>query len=218
MVTVLSGCSAISGLMDDFDHQAYVQSTLDVSYKGIVEEYAKLTDSAKGEVTKLYDDRIKSITAAYIPNLENSIDNSFSEQQKDEINKIITNLYKSVSYETHKAEEVDENTYQVTINTKVLTSMAAFNTALDSYIKDFNQKAAAGQLEGMEGKDLETLAKQMNEMYTQGIVDLFKETINEPQYGKEKTITVDVKRDEEKNMWVINEKDMANLEAALIEL
>jgi len=215
MTVALTGCGA------QFDHQAYVQSTLDAGYKGEVSEYVKLTDTTEDEAKKLYEDNITATVDEFSTSFESTAGASMTEDQKAQVKDIITNLLKSVSYETESAEKVDSNNYKVTVKVKPLKSLDSFEEKLTEHITTLTEQIQNGEIDlGMDlsdpDVDVEAATAKMMDIYMQGILDIFKEVVDSPEYGDEETMTVDVKLDTDQKLWYIPDSEIEKIDSALI--
>lgn len=213
----------LSSCMGNIDYQAYVKATLDAGYKGDVVEYAKLTKTTEESAKEIYEGNIKNSVDAFSTQFEAASQTKLTEDQIMQLEGIITDLLKSVSYETVGEEKADSSTYKVDVKVKPLTCMTVLETKITEFSTDFVSRLQNGEIEGidLQNQDLseeEISAAQQKamEMLLQGFLDIFKEIVANPEYAEEETVTLEIKYDKDRNSWNISESDLEKIDAVLV--
>lgn len=217
-VLMLVGCG------NSFDHQGYVQAMMDASYKGEVSKYVELTSSTEEEALALYEENISAVVDEICASYQDdSIGLSVSDEQAAQIDRVIREIFKSVSYETEEAVKVDNSTYTVNVKVKPLTSLQTWSEQTEVYAEEVLTEIMAGNIEGIDLTDPElteealneALLNMMNNVLTD-VMDMLEETANAPTYGDETVLTVEVKLDTDEVAWYVSDADMVKIDEALM--
>lgn len=192
VMCMLSACGT------KFDAKAYIESCLDVQFKGEYDEYMKLTESSKKDSEKLYNDGIDTFMEGYESlSLPDELEGKFRDAYKK--------MLKSAKYSIKESKETDDG-FVVTVAVKPMKCFENYEADLQKlqqeFLADMQEKIAK------DGKmpSQQEIMEQMAEI----VYNDLEERISKCEYDKEVTVDVKVKKDSNKK-YTANETDLGKV-------
>ncbi len=197
---VLAGGCGLSGA--DFDASGYVKASLDMSYHGESAQFIELTEATAEQATQMYEEivaaNLAEITAGMI----------LSAEQEVEFDELCRRHLANVTYTVKEAEKISSSEYTVDVVAKKLIAIDAEDGVIEQYNEELEKRIAEGEFNEMEDDEFKAQCSAE-------ILDIYREYVNNPEYGEETTVTVRVERDSSESTFYIGETDLADLTAAL---
>ncbi len=184
-------------------YQDYVKAMLDVNYHGDCEMYMQLSGSDNGE--DVYNECINNVAETLVANYAIEEDMLSADMLK-RLNTISKELCGKASYTVDEAVYSDD-IYTVNVNVKSFNYFETAKAAFDSYIDDFNNRAANGEFLEMTEGEYET-------KYAEGVIELLETSLLESSYGEESSYIVTILVNENGESYV-SDSDYARI-ASLI--
>lgn len=195
---ICSGCGA------KFDATGYVQSLLDANYKGEYTKYLELTEDTKENAVANYETVMKMKSDMFQKAMGATVDESLNE----EFLAVVKEMFAKAEYRVEEAEENNDE-YIVTIVVKPINILTNIMEKGENYIEEFNARNQAGEFTG------HTEAQYYQE-YTQGILDIFRNEVENITYADEVSIDVKVhKATDGSNLYVIDESVYREIDSAI---
>ncbi len=192
---MLTGC----GMKPD-DAKAYVQATLDASYKAEFGEYAKITDSTEEEAQKLFDDNInKTINSLGFDAL------GATEETMDKYRELLKEISSKAKYTVGDVKEADGG-FEVEVTAE---PMEIFSGMQDELVAKMQEKATKSDEQLSEDK--------INQLAIDLVHELLTEKLAKVTYGEPKTITVHVTKNSD-GVWNITESDLQTVDTSLFTI
>ncbi|MCI8560569.1 MAG: DUF5105 domain-containing protein [Dorea sp.] len=192
---MLTGC----GMKPD-DAKAYVQATLDASYKAEFGEYAKITDSTEEEAQKLFDDNInKTINSLGFDAL------GATEETMDKYRELLKEISSKAKYTVGDVKEADGG-FEVEVTAE---PMEIFSGMQDELVAKMQEKATKSNEQLSEDK--------INQLAIDLVHELLTEKLAKVTYGEPKTITVHVTKNSD-GVWNITESDLQTVDTSLFTI
>ena len=190
-------CISLVGCSFGFDASAYVNSYLDALTKGDVSEYAKITQTSEEDIINAYNEGIETeLSALDAFNL--------SETQKDNFRTLFKDIYSKFQYEVGEATKNSDGSYTVPVTTKKLIVFDTIIEDSQNYIMDYAKSNPSASQTDLYGAICDF-------MYTE-----LSENIENPQYGEEQVINVQVTKTED-NKYTLSDKEIQNLIYSLMD-
>lgn len=194
LVGILGGCGA------KFDASAYLQATLDNSYKNDSSGLVKLKLGTAEEAAAIYEEGIDTEMNAFLSGLtvSDALEAEFREAFKD--------MFSKVKYKVGDAEKKSDGSYVVTVTYEKMIifapMMEEYNQALLNLSGDASM-AALSESEQWE-KIMEVMKDSMNT------------AIGSVTYGEPAELTVRIELKDK--LYTPNKNDLADLELALFDM
>ena len=194
-VSMLTGC----GKMTEDDAKAYVQATLDASYKAEFDDYMKVTESSKDEVQKLYDDNIENIITG-----SGLRDMGISSELEEKYRELYKTMLSKAKYTVGEAKETD-NGFEVVVNVEPFAFMEGVEGELTEAVQ--TELFADGSVPSEE---------RMNQLLLEKMYELLSERANAPEYGEAEELKVKVEAKD--NVYSLSEEDLTKIDSRLFAL
>lgn len=162
-------------------YQEYVESLLNINYLGDYELYEQISGSNNG--AEVHEACIADYTDAMINcfAIEESV---LTDGQKNALAAISEELCGKASYVVDEAV-LSDGIYTVQVNVKPLNYFETAKTKFDTYIDEFNNRAAQGEF-------LETSEEEYESEYAEGVIELLDAALDESTYSEETSYTVTI--------------------------
>ena len=194
-VSMLTGC----GGMTEEDAKAYVQATLDASYKADFDAYMKVTESSKEEVQKLYDDNIENIVAnSGVKEL------GISSELEEKYRELYKTMLSKAKYTVGEAKETDTG-FEVVVKVEPFAFMEGVEGELTEAVQ--TELFAEGSVPSEE---------RMNQLLLEKMYDLLMERAEAPEYGEAEELKVKV--EDKDNVYSLSEEDLTKIDSRLFAL
>lgn len=203
MLTSLSGCSVLS-LFNSFDASKYVLGMMDAYYKGIFENYLEQTEDTEENAQKVYDDVMAAkaeVFAAYA-GVE------LNEESKPVFEEFVRKIYSQVKYEVKEAVKTKEN-FTVDIVISPMLILESIEEQYNKYVEDFNARNDAYEFSDWTDEEYD-------KEYERGILEIFKNSGDNIQYGEDVTITVNVVLEGE--TYNVSEADIMKIDEKVLKI
>ena len=137
---LLLGMSMVGcGVLKGFDAEAYTEAVLKQRLSGDTKEIARLTEEmSEEELAAQYEKEVQTFVAGYITK-----DVSMGEELTEKYTALCSEIFKSLKYETAKAEKKDKNTYDVNETPDGFWKRTVFETRVfksNHYLYPFSQR------------------------------------------------------------------------------
>ncbi|PXV89103.1 uncharacterized protein DUF3568 [Lachnotalea glycerini] len=187
LILCLNGCSTINLLTQgEFDASGYVNGILDSTYKGVFDQYIKLTEDTEENAQKAYD----AVMEAKAESFANFVSVNLTDETKAKFIEYSKQIYQNAKYEVKDAIKTD-NGFTVDIIISPMTIMQSIATEGESFVNDFNDKNSNGDFADLTEEEFEA-------EYAKGIMQVFDNNISNIQYADPVTITVNVTLQDDK--------------------
>ena len=135
---LLLGMSMVGcGVLKGFDAEAYTEAVLKQRLSGDTKEIARLTEEmSEEELAAQYEKEVQTFVAGYITK-----DVSMGEELTEKYTALCSEIFKSLKYETAKAEKKDKNTYDVNVDIYPTDIFVTFSEKLKHPADEMIQKA-----------------------------------------------------------------------------
>ena len=173
----LVGCGVLKG----FDAEAYTEAVLKQRLSGDTKAIARLTEEmSEEELTAQYEKEVQTFVAGYITK-----DVSMGEELTEKYTALCSEIFKSLKYETAKAEKKDKNIYDVNVDIYPTDIFVTFSEKLKHPADEMIQKAENGEYKGTE----EEIKTQMQSEFLRiFLYALRREFRGSAKIGKKETV------------------------------
>ncbi len=195
---------AVTGCGQEFDAGDYVKAMIDASYKGDYSAYTKQNIGSRDEGRKMHENNVKALVDSFSSMFGSDLD----DQELEDLGKAMESLCGAVKYDIGNVIELDGK-YTV----DVTASPLQFSTVLED--EEFN-KEAEETVKGAMKDDPNIGDKELMAALTGLLIDRFNEIASDPQYGKEKTVKVEVSKNDS-GAYEIDSESWKKLDRALIQ-
>lgn len=201
----LVGCGVLKG----FDAEAYTEAVLKQRLSGDTKAIARLTEEmSEEELTAQYEKEVQTFVAGYITK-----DVSMGEELTEKYTALCSEIFKSLKYETAKAEKKDKNTYDVNVDIYPTDIFVTFSEKLKHPADEMIQKAENGEYKGTE----EEIKTQMQSEFLEYSYTLLEESFEGAQNGKKETVVLTISNREKKG-FAVEEESFSNFLTAILRL
>ncbi len=198
MIFVLAGCG------QEFDAGDYVKAMLDASYKGDYAAYTKQGIGSKDEGRRMHENNLQALVDSFSTMFGSDLD----DEEAEELGRAMESLCEAVKYDIGTVVEADGK-YVVNVTATPLQ----FSTVLQD--KEFNSQAQKTVKAAMK-KDPDIGDKELMAALTGILIERFNEIAFDPEYGKEKTIKVEVSKNDS-GAYEIGSESWKTIDQALIQ-
>ena len=191
---ILTGC----GMKED-EAKAYVEATLDASYKGEFEAFVEITDSTPEGAAAMYDENMEHIMQS-----AGFDEQELGEELTENYKQLFLALIKKAEYSVGEAVKNEDSSFSVEVEVRPMT---IFN--------DIEEELTEAVIEHISGMDEYPDDNEIKNISFQEMYDILSDKVEVPTYSEE---TVDVFINLHKNdngMYEISEEDMLTLDNAL---
>ena len=207
---LLGGCSAFSDFTSGAsDYGDYVQSLLDVEYKGVTDTYVELTGDTQENADEFYPACMEYwayILADYfliVPDISTEVEERLVSLTED--------VFSHVRYEVADAvESGDYYTVEVTVYPMLFVD-AAYDEVV-AYADDFQARSDAGEHGDYMNDEEAYTAREIE--YANGVMDILETYVDNIEYDDPVTKIVKIEEDDES--YGISEEDYSDLENYLL--
>lgn len=210
IVSTLGGCDSYAN-RDAQDYGAYVQSLLDLDYKGITDKYLELVDDTKENAESFYGVCMEAWAYVLAEQYQLYAIN-VDEDVYDEVVALTKDIFTHVKYEVADAvKSGDYYTVEVTLYPMVFTELST--EEIEAYQAEFNSAAGAGEY-GDYGNDEEaTIAAEI--IYADRVLEILKKYVSQIEYADPVSKIVKITADED-GFYGISDADYSDLENYLL--
>lgn len=207
---LLLGMSMVGcGVLKGFDAEAYTEAVLKQRLSGDTKEIARLTEEmSEEELAAQYEKEVQTFVAGYITK-----DVSMGEELTEKYTALCSEIFKSLKYETVKAEKKDKNTYDVNVDIYPTDIFVTFSEKLKQPADEMIQKAENGEYKGTE----EEIKTQMQSEFLEYSYTLLEESFEGAQNGKKETVVLTISNKEKKG-FAVEEESFSNFLTAILRL
>lgn len=207
---LLLGMSMVGcGVLKGFDAEAYTEAVLKQRLSGDAKEIARLTEEmSEEELAAQYEKEVQTFVAGYITK-----DVSMGEELTEKYTALCSEIFKSLKYETVKAEKKDKNTYDVNVDIYPTDIFVTFSEKLKYPADEMIQKAENGEYKGTE----EEIKTQMQSEFLEYSYTLLEESFEGAQNGKKETVVLTISNKEKKG-FAVEEESFSNFLTAILRL
>jgi len=198
LLTSLVACSK-------FDSSAYVKAVLDNAYFNDATGILELGLSTEEEAVAVYNDGVESLVGVTLSNV------SVSDELEAEYRQFYADLYAGAKYTVGEATEIDENTYEVSVECEKLLVFGNANAAYEAELQTLAATWTEAALAGEEVPSDEEKYEQFFTVYK----NCLRAELEKAVYGEPTTLTVKVEK--VNGIWTLNTEDRLNIEYALID-
>lgn len=198
IVMLLTGCGSF------FNASAYVQASLDASYKGDFSRYKQLVNITEDQMQADYEAGYQSEADVFAQHfgVKTLTDNSL-----DKLANLYKTLYENVSYEVGESKN-DKDGFAVDVKIKPITIFKDNLAGIDAAVQQFNEQNLAGAYVNLT-------TEQFEDTYVQMILDVVSPSLENIPYGNEKTLTLNLYKAENR-IYYIDENDLSAMKKAVI--
>lgn len=187
-----------------FDAVAYVKGGLDALYLGEVsDEYLELVVDSREDCLAMYEENML--------NEARNFGKMFYVDVNNEPEEALVQLYKDIfarsKYEVGEATE-ENGGYTVEVTVYPIDLFRTSYEALDMYDREFTQRFADGEFEGIAGSDIE-------KDYLQGMIDILRSGLEGCGYLDAVSVTLHL-TDDGDGVYTITDDDYAELHKNII--
>ena len=199
LLLMITGCGG-----KKFDAGDYVQAMLDASYKGDFDAYTKQEIGKKHDAQTMYEDNLNALVKSFAQIFGEDI----SDEAQKSLSDAMASLCGNVQYNIGETE-ADGSHFNVDVRIKPLL----FTSVLES--SDFNKEAESAVKNAIK-ENADISSDELMKVLTDLLIERFGEIAESPSYGKETTVTVVVKRNDD-GAFEITEESWNELDQALIQ-
>lgn len=192
-MSFVTGCSK----KDTDTYKNYVQSVLDTNFKGIYQDYMKLTDSKEEAAAKIYEANISAITDDF---LTSGLITDPSEEEKEQLRQFAISLLSKADYNITGVEEKD-GAYYVNVEIRPYVFYPTLQDKLLTKYSELSEKYLDVDIDSMSNEDYTAYVKEYNE----ATLSLMDEVLNMNEYKEPVTISCNIIVS--KDYYEINSKD-----------
>lgn len=197
----------------------YVQSLLDLDYKGITDTYLELVDDTKENAESFYDSCMEYWSYILANNYQlyaavqgEEGDTMYDESVHDALLQLTKDIFAHVKYEVADAVKTgDYYTVEVTLYPMLFTSIA--ENEIKAYQDEFNAAADAGEYGAYGEDEADTLAAEV--AYANRVIEILSASVSQIDYDAPVSKIVKITKDE-MGYYGISDQDYADLENYLL--
>lgn len=208
-VSMLGACSSYSD-RNAMDYGAYVQSLLDLDYKGITDKYLELVDDTKENAESFYGTTMQYWMYQLADLYQVYVDGD--EGLYNDMLALTESIFAKVKYEVADAVKTDDYyTVEVTLYPMLFTEMT--RDEVQAYQDQFNTQAANGEFGDYGNNDADTLRGEIE--YGNQVISILEKYVSQIEYDKAVSKIVKITKDED-GLYGISDEDYADLEGYLL--
>ncbi len=196
VMSILAGCG-----MKEEDAKAYVQASLDASYKGEFDAFVEITDSTPEGAKAMYEENI-----VHIMEEAGFSDLGLGEELTEKYRQLFLNLIKKVDYTVGDAVKNEDDSFSVEINVRPITIM-----------KDIQDELQTALLKRIEKMDKYPSEKKIVKMGYEEMYNILSDRLENPTFSEDTVnVTINLHKNEE-GKYAISEEDMYTLDSKMFE-
>lgn len=198
VVILTAGCGSF------FNASAYVQASLDASYKGDFSRYKRLVNITEDQMQADYESGYQSEVDVFAQlfGVKTMTDNS-----RDKLTNLYKTLYQNVSYQVGESKN-DKDGFAVEVKIKPITVFKDNLAGIDAAVQQFNEQNLAGAYVNLT-------TEQFEDTYVQTILNVINPSLENLPYGDEKTLTLNLYKAENR-AYYIDENNLSSMKKAVI--
>lgn len=214
----LTACSALQGLIKDFDAALYVRGSLELLYLGETsDDYYDIVDFDKSEAQTNYTDNMDMQYYDYFTYYFDIYPDYISEELNAEGLQLMRDIYSYSKFTADTYTKADDGSYSVTVKVSPMTLFDNFaDQEYDACAQAFQDEYANLDYDAMTDEEYEELIYQSEEFWAKMIFDGLREMMNSSMpYASEETMFVRVYEDSD-GLYTISSTDMSSIDSALL--
>lgn len=208
----LSACRKEAGTEGFTTHDAeiYVDGLIQENYQGKAsQEYMELVDTHREDVEALYEDGLAQDVQFFC--FLYDIDDP-SDKIQEEIRDLYEKIYQHVKYDIVSAARQEDGSFSVKLNVYPIDIAQTVMETQGTATKEFFEKYPQETLNTMRDSDYE----KVEEEWARLILDLYQDALKETGNMAEKSISVQIEKNEE-GLYMINSEDFSRLDALIVD-
>lgn len=204
LVALLVGSCMVFTGCGGFDASSYVKESLDYIKTGnITDEYLDLTGMTKEEAQKEYNDVIEETVDEMMDAVDIEAYNTKANEQT--MRDFAKAMFASLKYEVSEEAEEKDGSYFVETKIYPVKAMLEMDSYMDNeLLPEWEKKITSGSYKFTTEDQL--MIDVMNDLMTK-----FTDKIKNTEYGDPQTIQLEVKLDEDENLYEITDDSMNKL-------
>ena len=197
----------------------YVQSLLDLDYKGITDTYLELVDDTKENAESFYDQCMEywayilaNNYQLYVAVQGDETDTMYDEGVHDALVQLTKDIFSHVKYEVADAVKTgDYYTVEVTLYPMLFTDLT--KEEITAYQDEFNAATEAGEYGAYGEDEADTMAAEV--AYANRVIEILSASTSKIDYDAPVSKIVKITKDE-MGYYGISDQDYADLENYLL--
>ena len=198
---VLTACSNT----DTDTYKNYVQGVLDTNFKGVYDDYMKLTNAAETEAAEIYESNITAITDDF---LSSGLITDPTEEERERLRQFAIALLNKADYKVKDVEKKDE-AYYVNVEIRPYIFYSTLQDKLLTKYSELSEKYLDTDIDSMSNEEYAGYVSEYNE----ATFALMDEVLNLNEYGE--PITVACKITVTEDYYEINSSDYETIYSTL---
>ncbi len=199
-VILLTGCGRT------FDSQGYLTSIMDVLYKGDYTAYMDFTGTSRTDVSLYRDQWLSSQTDAFLTAFGSG---QPSDETKDRISSLLTQLYANASYEAaEESSSADDGTLTVRMTIRPLNILIDNYDAIQSFVRSFNEKNAAFTYAGLT-------EEAYYDTYLDGILTILESHLADMSFGEDTTLDITLTKNDD-GLYTVSEDTLTEIQNTIL--
>ncbi|SBW09735.1 conserved exported hypothetical protein [uncultured Eubacteriales bacterium] len=220
MFLSLTACSTLNTSLSDlasrrFDAAAYIQGQLDEIYLGKFDpDYLEMVGITESEARQVYEDGMDVEVEAFIQTFAIEFP---TDDFKERMALLYRSLYAYSDYTVVSAARQDDGSYSVKVSVRPLDTIQLLYDAFPDFQEEFQAKYSDVDTDAMSDEEFNDWYENIYDLdYQNSLADLFEETIPKTGTLEEKSIAVQIEKDDE-DYYVMNDESFSNLDALIID-
>lgn len=220
MLLSLTACSTLNTSLSDlasrrFDVAAYIHGQMDEIYLGKFDpDYLDLVGITESEARQVYEDGMDVKLETFIKTF--SIEYP-TDAFKERMALLYQDLYAYSDYTVVSAARQDDGSYSVKVTVRPLDTIQLMYDAFPDFQEEFQAKYTDVDTDAMSDEEYNDWYKNVYDLdYQNSLADLFEETILKTGTLEEKSISVQIEKDDD-GYYVMNDESFSSLDALIID-
>lgn len=220
MFLSLTACSTLNTSLSDlasrrFDAVAYIHGQMDEIYLGKFDpDFLDLVGITESEARQVYEDGMAVEVDTFIKTF--TIDYP-TDDFKARMALLYQDLYAYSDYTVVSAARQDDGSYSVKVTVRPLDTIQLMYDAFPAFQEEFQSKYTDMDTDAMSDEEYSDWYKNTYDLdYQNSLADLFEEMIPKTGTLEEKSIAVQIEKDDD-GYYVINDESFSNLDALIID-
>lgn len=220
MFLSLTACSTLNTSLSDltsrrFDAAAYIHGQMDEIYLGKFDpDYLDLVGITESEARQVYEDGMAVEVDTFIKTF--TIDYP-TDAFKERMTLLYQDLYAYSDYTVVSAARQDDGSYSVKVTVRPLDAIQLMYDAFPGFQEEFQAKYTDVDTDAMSDEEYNDWFENVYDLdYQNSLADLFEEMIPKTGTLEEKSIAVQIEKDDD-GYYVINDESFSNLDTLIID-
>ena len=171
-ISIVTGCSKTNKQSDTYKN--YVQGTLDTNFKGIYDDYTKLTGSSEEAAIAIYESNISAITDDF---LTSGLIIDPTEEDKERLRQFAVLLLEKADYRITEVEKKSDS-YYVNVEIRPYVFYPTLQDKLLVKYSELSEKYIDVDIDSMSNEDYSAYIKEYND----ATFAIMEEVLNMNQY------------------------------------